>query len=223
MRRSGRTGSARRRYETVCPRATGAAPRDRMRCGCRRPTPFVAGVVDLVEDHEPVRRQSGQLGRGVSRGDLLIGGDQAVDVAGEPVTWAPFGVELQAQPMRSQRPLHLEVAGRRHHDQRTRLVGEAGASAGQRERGLSRSGGGDREVVGVGVRSERFVCSALPGAEGHGRHRRVECGASTGRAQLRQWRHVARTSPNPKPVRRVVAWREIGPDGHRWPRYGGCR
>ncbi len=73
---------------------------------------LVAGMVDLVEDHEPVGRQPGELGRSVARGDLLVRGDEAVHVACEALAGAPIGIELQPQAMCRERPLHLEVAGR---------------------------------------------------------------------------------------------------------------
>jgi hypothetical protein len=90
------------------------------------PRLVVAGVVDLVEDHESLGAEPGELGGGVAGGDLLVGGDEAVHVAGEAVAGAPVGVELQAEAVRGERPLDLEVAGRCDDDQRAWFLGEAG-------------------------------------------------------------------------------------------------
>jgi hypothetical protein len=60
----------------------------------------VARVVDLVEDDEAVRSKPGQgAGRG-GIGDLLVGRDQAVDVAGEAVAGRPLRIELESEPDR---------------------------------------------------------------------------------------------------------------------------
>ena len=86
---------------------------------------------------KPPAESPASFGGGVARGDLLVGGDEAVDVAGEPVARGPVGVELQPEPVGGERPLDLEVAGRRDDDQGARLLGEAGSSAGERERRLA--------------------------------------------------------------------------------------
>ena len=49
------------------------------------PRLVVAGMVDLVEDHEPVRTESRQLRCGGSSRHLLVGRDEPVDVAGQSV------------------------------------------------------------------------------------------------------------------------------------------
>ena len=128
---------------------------------------------------KPSADRPAQLCRGVPGGDLLVGGHEPVHVAGQAVAGAPVGVELEAESVRRQRPLHLEVAGRGDDDEDARFVGEAGASTGQRKRRLSGARRGDGEEVGLGAGPELLVGGALPGAQGHGRHRPPESGAET--------------------------------------------
>ena len=66
------------------------------------PCLVVPGMVDLVEDDESVGRQSGELGGGVAGGDLLVGGDETVHIAGEALAGAPVGVELETESVRGE-------------------------------------------------------------------------------------------------------------------------
>ncbi len=133
----------------------------------------MAGVVDFVEDDEGLGREPGQLLRRAAHRELLVGRDQAVDVAGQAVAGRPVGVELQAHPVGCLRPLDLEVAGWCHDDQRSVLVGKRGAGAGQCEGRLTGARCGDRQVVRSGRGAKEIERSALPRAEGDGRHERV--------------------------------------------------
>ena len=148
-------------------RAVAAERRARQRQPLRReferlehavaPRPLVAGVVDLVEDHHAVGGQPAQRVGGGAGGHLLVGGDEAVDVAGEPLPGRPVGVELEAEPVGGERPLDLQVAGGRDDHEPAAdggavvgPVGQRRAGAGERERRLARARGGDREEVGRG-------------------------------------------------------------------------
>ena len=177
-RRSGRTGSWRCRCGTACPTATAAWPPARTPGSTPSPQArSCAGVVDLVEDHHPVGGQPAQgVGR-LRRGDLLVGGDEAVDVAGQALARRPVGIELEAEPVGGERPLDLEVARRSDHHEPTaggrsirHPVGERRPGAGQGERRLAGARGGDREEVRIGRVAELVEGRALPRTEGDGRH-----------------------------------------------------
>ena len=136
------------------------------------PGPVVARVVDLVEHRQRSGRQRAQrVGAGRH---LLVGGDDAVDVGGEPAARrGPAGLEVQAEPGGGVGPLELEVRGGRHHHQpATGLGRQVVHGRGQGEGRLARAGRGHGQEVGRGGGREPVEGALLPRAEtdaaGHG-------------------------------------------------------
>ena len=139
------------------------------------PRPFVASVVDLVEDHHPLGGDAAHLLGGGPRGELLERRDDPVDVTCDALSRGPVGIELEPEPVGGERPLHLEVARRRHDHEPARRalpgpVRQLGARTGERERRLAGARGRDREEVGVGAGTEQLERCALPRTEGDGAH-----------------------------------------------------
>ena len=130
----------------------------------------VAAVVHLVEDHE--RAPAGGAGavQGRRGGDAGVGDRDAVVVgAGAAHRVAEPGVERDADPGGRERPLRLEVLGRR--DDGDRLHHPAGEQLGghpQRERRLAGAGRRDREEVLRAAAQVGDEGGALPGAQGDG-------------------------------------------------------
>ncbi len=155
-------------------------PRGGVEGGAQRGAPgaLVAGVVDLVEDHEGVARQTAQLGRRVAGGHLLVGGHHAVHVARQRDARRPRGVERQTEPVGGKCPLLLEVGGRRHHDEarwsgagatRRSHLAERDAGRGEGEGRLAGARRGDGQEVGRGAGREPIEGRALPGTKTKGR------------------------------------------------------
>ena len=137
------------------------------------PRLLVTGVVDLVEDHETLGGQPGELRRGRSGGDLLIGRDESVHIASEPVARRPVGVQFEAESMCGERPLGLQMARRCDDDQRPGLLGERGPAQVSANVVLPAPGvatarkscGSIRRRARGPTGREQVECGALPGAE----------------------------------------------------------
>ena len=115
---------------------------------CITPGPVVAGMVDLVQDHE---RPGGPAGEGLGRrGHLLVGGHDAVHVGRErPMGRCPPGFEVEVKCGGSPGPLKLEMSGGHHDHKAGGGAGQGSARRRQGERRLARSGGGDGQEVGA--------------------------------------------------------------------------
>ena len=143
------------------------------------PGPVVAGVVELVEDHEGVGRRCARRRPGL-HGHLLVGDDDAVHVGGQAaVAGRPLGLEVEVEAAGGPGPLELEVLGGRHHDDPPVGVrGQVLHRGGEREGGLA--GARAWRPRGSPAASEAWKRSRacfLPGPEADGtRHRRTaEC------------------------------------------------
>ena len=80
------------------------------------PRPVLPRVVRLVEHHERVTRDPGDVGG--AAGHLLVGGDHPVDVGGQAaVGGGPARLEVQVERLGGVRPLALQVRRGRDHDQ----------------------------------------------------------------------------------------------------------
>ena len=138
------------------------------------PCPFVASMVQFVEDDERIVGNSLQHICGVSGSHLLEGGDDAMHVFGNAAAGSPIGIELQPETVRRQAPLHLQVAGWGNHHHPPALLRQGPAGAREGKGGLAGAGGCDRQKVRfvVAERTERIERSALPRAKANGCHRR---------------------------------------------------
>ncbi len=157
------------------------------------PRPLVPGMVDFVEDHHPVDSQPPERVRRCGHRDLLVGGDDPVDVAGNALPGAPVRVELEPEPVCRERPLDLEMARRSDHDQAPRVLGERGPGTRQRESRLAGPRGGDREEVGTLAGAEEIECFSLPGSEDDGAHGTLDSGRSPRSAQPPRRTRAGRT------------------------------
>ena len=167
------------------------------------PGALVAGMVDLVQDHEGIGGQAAQHLSGAGGGHVLVGGDQPVHIAGQATQRGPVGVQLQAQAVGGLRPLSLQVAGGRDHDQPTTFLPQRPPGAGQREGGLAGARGGHGEVIGLVSGSEAIERGSLPRPQAHaGTRGETGIGGNGGR------RHVSRpvwrgTSTQTRSVTRI--------------------
>ena len=59
------------------------------------PGSILTGVVDFVEDDESIRAEGVETCSSIAGCDLLIGGDETVDIAREAIAGGPVGVQLQ--------------------------------------------------------------------------------------------------------------------------------
>ena len=136
------------RCGTGVPDSDSRSMRARTRAGSRRPTPVRGRRGGSRRgSRSPSAAKPAQLVGSRPGRDLLIGRDEAVHVAGETLTRRPVGIELQAHPVGGERPLDLQVARRRDHDETASLVGERGACAREGERRLAGPGRRDGEEI----------------------------------------------------------------------------
>ena len=172
----------------------------------------VAGVVDLVQDHQrPEALHPDPQGQRVGR-HARVGQRDPVEVLGRlPLADTELRVDGDADPVGRLGPLGLQVLGRRHDDDPVHHpLGQQVGGHGQGEGGLARPGRGDGEEVllrglEVGVQGGR-----LPGPQ---LGRRAPGGPiRKGRRQSRD-REIGRVESGGRPGHRRECSRGIRPFG----------
>ncbi len=176
------------------------------------PRQRVAGVVDLVEDHQGLEALGADPHRERVDRDAGVGHRDADVVVGGPALARGVGrVDRDAGPRRGLGPLGLEVLGRRDDgdpvdDAAAQQVGRDG----QRERRLAGAGRRDGEEVaglaGLVVVHRRL----LPGTEGGRGAPGGPVGPRGGQRRVRPPRHAS--GPEPSDRRRAVAGLHRLPD-----------
>src|SRR5690606_19194974 len=107
----------------------------------------VAGVVDLVQDHQGLALLDAVAVQHRAHPDTRVGDGDAVVLLAER-TGAVLRVQLDPYPRGGVGPLLLQVLGGRHHgDLLHDVVVQQPRRQGQRERRLAGPGGGDRQEV----------------------------------------------------------------------------